>query len=54
MRDNGSINGITKNGGYAENCILNAEAGVRIPSHVSAAEYAPILCAGVTVFNSMR
>jgi D-arabinose 1-dehydrogenase-like Zn-dependent alcohol dehydrogenase len=38
----------------AEYCILNAEAGVRIPSHVSAAEYAPILCAGVTVFNSMR
>lgn len=25
-----------------------------IPSHVDAAEYAPILCAGVTVFNSMR
>ncbi|KAJ5912233.1 alcohol dehydrogenase, partial [Penicillium subrubescens] len=30
MRDNGSINGITKNGGYAENCILNAEAGMGI------------------------
>lgn len=38
----------------AEYCILRAEAGVRIPPHVSAAEYAPILCAGVTVFNSMR
>jgi D-arabinose 1-dehydrogenase-like Zn-dependent alcohol dehydrogenase len=80
MCGNGSINGITKNGGCkwlvppascdqkassstegrkadstdAEYCILNAEAGVRIPSHVSAAEYAPILCAGVTVFSSMR
>lgn len=38
----------------AEYCILRAEAGVQIPPHVSAAEYAPILCAGVTVFNSMR
>jgi len=38
----------------AEYCLLRAEAGVRIPTHVRAAEYAPILCAGVTVFNSMR
>lgn len=27
---------------------------MRIPAHVDAAKYAPILCAGVTVFNSMR
>lgn len=54
MCDLGIINGVTKNGGYAEYCILRAEAGVRIPSHVDAAKYAPILCAGVTVFNSMR
>lgn len=38
----------------AEYCILRAEAGVRIPKHVEASKYAPILCAGVTVFNSMR
>lgn len=38
----------------AEYCILRAEAGVRIPAHVEASKYAPILCAGVTVFNSMR
>jgi len=38
----------------AQYCILRAESGVRIPTHVSAADYAPILCAGVTVFNSMR
>lgn len=25
-----------------------------VPAHVPAAEYAPILCAGLTVFNSMR
>jgi D-arabinose 1-dehydrogenase-like Zn-dependent alcohol dehydrogenase len=38
----------------AQYCLLRAEAGVRIPTHVRAAEYAPILCAGVTVFNAMR
>ena len=27
---------------------------MRVPSHVDAAKYAPILCAGVTVFNSIR
>ena len=38
----------------AEYYKLRSEAAVRIPSHVDAAKYAPILCAGVTVFNSMR
>lgn len=27
---------------------------MRIPEHVDAAKYAPILCAGMTVFNSIR
>ncbi|QQK45684.1 Polyketide synthase, enoylreductase [Penicillium digitatum] len=30
------------------------EAAVHIPDHVNAAKYAPMLCAGVTVFNDMR
>ena len=38
----------------AEYCILRSEAGVHIPADVDAASYAPLLCAGVTVFNSMR
>ncbi|KAJ5664629.1 hypothetical protein N7462_011442 [Penicillium macrosclerotiorum] len=38
----------------AEYCLLNPEAAVRVPSHVPAAKYAPILCAGVSVFNSIR
>ncbi|KAJ5171695.1 alcohol dehydrogenase [Penicillium capsulatum] len=52
--DLGLVNGVTIPGGYAQYGLLRAEAAVRIPSHVDAAEYAPILCAGVTVFNSMR
>lgn len=38
----------------AEYCKLHAEAAIHVPSHVDAAKYAPILCAGVTVFNAMR
>ncbi|KAL4771848.1 chaperonin 10-like protein [Aspergillus nidulans var. acristatus] len=54
MCDSQIINGVTKNGGYAEYCLLNPEAAVRVPAHLSAAKYAPILCAGVSVFNSIR
>lgn len=38
----------------AEYCTIRSEAAVRIPPDVDAATYAPMLCAGVTVFNSMR
>ncbi|KAH7304196.1 alcohol dehydrogenase GroES-like domain-containing protein [Stachybotrys elegans] len=48
------VNGVTRDGGYAEYCILLAKAGVRIPDEVDAAMYAPMLCAGVTVFNAIR
>ncbi|KAL4919168.1 chaperonin 10-like protein [Aspergillus aurantiobrunneus] len=54
MCDAQVINGVTKHGGYAEYCPLNPEAAVRIPDHLSATKYAPSLCAGVTVFNSIR
>ena len=35
-------------------CLLRSEAAVRIPEGADAAEYAPLLCAGVTVFNGIR
>jgi len=54
MCDNGLVNGVTRNGGYAEYCTLRAEAAVPVPEDVDAAKYAPILCAGVTMFNSLR
>lgn len=34
--------------------LLRTEAVVKVPKEVDPAEYAPILCAGITVFNSMR
>ncbi|KAE8151608.1 chaperonin 10-like protein [Aspergillus avenaceus] len=54
MCDSRVVNGETKNGGYAEYCFINKEAAVRVPAHVPAARYAPILCAGVSVFNALR
>ena len=38
----------------AEYCLLQASAAVRIPSHIPASQYAPILCAGLSSFNSLR
>ncbi|EWY82783.1 hypothetical protein FOYG_14876 [Fusarium oxysporum NRRL 32931] len=52
--NNGVINGVTTDGGYAEYVLLHAEAAVRIPSDADPAEVAPLLCAGVTVFNAIR
>ncbi|MCJ1306139.1 hypothetical protein MMC08_008957 [Hypocenomyce scalaris] len=54
MCPNAKINGISLDGGYAEYCILNTEAVVSVPSDADPAAYAPLLCAGVTVFNSIR
>ena len=54
MCENEQINGVTRNGGYGEYALLRSEAGVRIPDDVDAAQYCPLLCAGVTVFNSLR
>lgn len=34
--------------------LLRTEAGVRIPANLDAAATAPLLCAGVTVFNAIR
>lgn len=54
MCDKEEINGVTMNGGYAEYVILRSEAVVRVPPDADPAEVAPLLCAGVTVFNGMR
>jgi alcohol dehydrogenase, propanol-preferring len=50
----GKITGITFNGGYAEYTVVPAEAVARIPDGLSAVEAGPLLCAGVTTFNSLR
>lgn len=52
--ENQDINGIKIDGGYAEYVLLNTEAVVPIPREMDPAEAAPLLCAGVTTFNSLR
>jgi D-arabinose 1-dehydrogenase-like Zn-dependent alcohol dehydrogenase len=51
---NGKITGITHDGGYAEYMIAPAESLAAIPDDLPAAEAAPLLCAGITVFNALR
>ncbi|KAI1361438.1 alcohol dehydrogenase [Xylaria arbuscula] len=52
--DDVKINGLSFDGGYAQYTLLRAEAVVRVPKELDPAETAPLLCAGVTVFNAMR
>lgn len=48
------ITGITSDGGYAEYMIARPEALARVPVELSAAEAAPLMCAGITTFNCLR
>jgi D-arabinose 1-dehydrogenase-like Zn-dependent alcohol dehydrogenase len=48
------ISGISYDGGYAEYVVVPHEAVARIPEKLDAAEAAPLLCAGVTTYNSLR
>lgn len=54
MCENGSVNGVTKAGGYAEYVLINQEAAVIVPEDIDAAIAAPLLCAGVTVYNALK
>jgi propanol-preferring alcohol dehydrogenase len=48
------IPGITYDGGYAEFMIAPAVALALIPAGLSAVDAAPLMCAGITTFNSLR
>ncbi|MBZ5548952.1 MAG: alcohol dehydrogenase [Acidobacteriia bacterium] len=51
---NEKITGISHDGGYAEYVVVPAESVAAIPDDLPAAEAAPLLCAGITVFNALR
>ena len=51
---NEKITAISHDGGYAEYMVTPAEAVAAIPDDIPAAEAAPLLCAGITVFNALR
>src|SRR5438128_452697 len=48
------ITSLSFDGGYAEYMIAPAEAVAAIPDDLSAEEAAPLLCAGITVYNPLR
>ena len=52
--ENAQISGISYDGGYAEYMCAPQEAIAAIPEELSSAEAAPLLCAGITVFNALR
>jgi D-arabinose 1-dehydrogenase-like Zn-dependent alcohol dehydrogenase len=48
------IPGLAYPGGYADAVVVPAVALARIPDELTAAEAAPLACAGVTTFNALR
>jgi D-arabinose 1-dehydrogenase-like Zn-dependent alcohol dehydrogenase len=48
------ITGLTCDGGYTEYMVISAAALARIPDALSPTDAAPLFCAGVTTFNSLR
>src|SRR5438876_11951872 len=51
---NAMVSGISFDGGYQEFMVAPLEALARVPESLDAAEAAPLMCAGVTTFNSLR
>jgi D-arabinose 1-dehydrogenase-like Zn-dependent alcohol dehydrogenase len=48
------VTGIHFDGGYQQYMLANAEAVAAMPDDLPADEAAPLLCAGITVFNALR
>jgi D-arabinose 1-dehydrogenase-like Zn-dependent alcohol dehydrogenase len=48
------ISGVTRDGGYATHMIARVSAAAHVPDDLDAVESAPLLCAGVTTFNTLR
>lgn len=51
---NQKITALDFDGGYAEYMVVGAEAVAMIPAALHAEEAAPLLCAGITVYNALR
>ena len=48
------VTGVTHDGGYAEYMVAPAESVAHVPAGLTAAEIAPLMCAGITTFNALR
>jgi propanol-preferring alcohol dehydrogenase len=52
--ENARVTGISYDGGYQEYMVAPIEALAAVPEELDSAEAAPLLCAGITVFNALR
>jgi D-arabinose 1-dehydrogenase-like Zn-dependent alcohol dehydrogenase len=52
--ENQKISGISYDGGYADYVLAPANAVAHIPDDLADVDAAPLMCAGVTTFNSLR
>jgi alcohol dehydrogenase len=52
--ENGQVPGIAYDGGYADHVIVPKSALASIPDDLSSEDAGPLLCAGITTFNSLR
>jgi propanol-preferring alcohol dehydrogenase len=52
--ENGQVSGISFDGGYADYVVAPANAVAFMPDKLKDAEAAPLLCAGITTYNSLR
>lgn len=52
--ETGQITGLTFDGGYADYMLAPASALARLPDELAPVEAAPLMCAGITTFNSLR
>ena len=50
----GQVTGITYDGGYGDYMLAHSSALALLPEGLSAVEAGPLVCAGVTTFNSLR
>jgi alcohol dehydrogenase len=49
-----TVTGVTRDGGYATHMLALASALARVPEGLDSVQSAPLLCAGITTFNSLR
>ena len=48
------ITGLSHDGGYAQYVVVPFESAARIPEALAAVDAGPLMCAGVTTYNSLR
>ena len=47
-------NGLSKHGGFSEYCVVDARQVVSLPEKMTAVDAAPLMCAGVTIYNAIK